>query len=1150
MIRLLALALVLVSPARAALKDLKEGQSISSFTVHALYLNASDEPMGARFIYKNGMPVDVLFFASVPQISVFAKTLPVGEKGEPHTGEHLLIGKGRIGKYLNSLLGMRLAGHTAATFDDLTNYQFHTEAGPEGFYEVLENYLQALLHPEFTDEEIRREVENLGTDRAQDGTLHLDEKGTVYQEMVSTMEKPGSVNWDQMKRMVFGPTHPLARNAGGLPAALRELTPEEVRRFHDANYRLGPNMEMVAALPLSYTVEDFLAKLDGIFAKLQPQDAPNDYAKLPPPQPLDKPEIQIGKFPSDDLNVPQSALFVWKVEEGLSMADETRLGLLLSLAAGGETSYLYRDLVDGKTRLLNSGATGVSGWIDSPPQDFPAISVDGLPAANVTPENLGKLRDAIMARIEALELMKPGSADLKEADDKARSMISSARRGMLKFMDDPPHFGDRGNGVAWHRHLDGLNAETGFSKSVSMKEVYDDLLKQIDSGANPWAPLIERSGLLQAPYVSAVKPDAALLAKDKADKQNRLDADLSDIEKSEGETDPQKALEKFAADASSKTAELAARDAAIPRPDFVKDPPLTLDDVDYKVETGKAGRGVVRTLFGSTPFTEVELDFDLSGVPARDLDLLVALSPALTDVGATLKSGETLDYVKAQERSRSEIYGLSSGLSFTPRAARYELSLTAEGSTPQEVDKSVEWLENYLIRRSTGAAARERLIDILRQDIQSGRNIFQQPEEYWVQGAAAAYEHQDQPIYMAGVSPFTALRERTRLRWRLESPAPEKKAEYDKTLSALAAAAKAETREQLTARLEKTEGELGETLRFELAHLPPDSWRPDLARVLAETRADIDTPAGWTMSRIQGLLDRVLTQQGARVHLTGDAANTEHGAALADALLARLPRGAAGRVAPSGRPLVLARLKERVPELRDARRPPVHVALVNNGTKTGVHVETAPGPNYHSRRRQNAIDFLASEAFGGAAPHSFFMQTWSAGLAYSNGVHPSAASGRVGYYAERCPDLAQTMRFVVDLASRTAVSDPFFVEYALSNAFRDYRGAGDFASRGAALAVDLTDGDTPEAVKGFKQLLIKTAAEPGVGLEIQRRVPAVLGRVLVGLGPKVSQGEDASAFVIGPDDLLTKYEDFLRRSGETNALVRLYPRDFWPDPER
>src|SRR5262245_26436794 len=149
------------------LASMKEGERIGRFRAQAIYLNHLDRPVGGRFVHENGMPVDVLFFASVPQVSVYAKTLPVSEMGEPHTGEHLLIGKGIVGQYLNLLLDMRLADHTAGTYPDHTVYQFHTVAGADGFYELLEAYLGALLHPDFTDEEIRREVAHIAAVREQ-----------------------------------------------------------------------------------------------------------------------------------------------------------------------------------------------------------------------------------------------------------------------------------------------------------------------------------------------------------------------------------------------------------------------------------------------------------------------------------------------------------------------------------------------------------------------------------------------------------------------------------------------------------------------------------------------------------------------------------------------------------------------------------------------------------------------------------------------------------------------------------------------------------------------------------------------------------------------------------------------------------------------
>ena len=43
--------------------------------------------------------------------------------------------------------------------------------------------MDALLYPDYSDEEIRREVRNFGVDEdPQDGSLRLEEKGTVYNE--------------------------------------------------------------------------------------------------------------------------------------------------------------------------------------------------------------------------------------------------------------------------------------------------------------------------------------------------------------------------------------------------------------------------------------------------------------------------------------------------------------------------------------------------------------------------------------------------------------------------------------------------------------------------------------------------------------------------------------------------------------------------------------------------------------------------------------------------------------------------------------------------------------------------------------------------------------------------------------------------------
>jgi hypothetical protein len=48
--------------------------------------------------------------------------------------------------------------------------------------------MDALIHPHYTDEEIRREVRNFGISD-NNGVLHLEEKGSVYNEMVTSMDQ-------------------------------------------------------------------------------------------------------------------------------------------------------------------------------------------------------------------------------------------------------------------------------------------------------------------------------------------------------------------------------------------------------------------------------------------------------------------------------------------------------------------------------------------------------------------------------------------------------------------------------------------------------------------------------------------------------------------------------------------------------------------------------------------------------------------------------------------------------------------------------------------------------------------------------------------------------------------------------------------------
>ena len=164
----------------AALDNLSEGSRVEGFRATALYLNDAGRPMGARFVHeRTGFIFDLLQIQSVPQAFIWVNTFPTSDMGEPHTQEHLLLGKGSRGRYLGSLQTMTLSESNAFTQQWRTCYNFNTGGGSEAYYRMLRAELDALLHPDYTDEEIRREVRNFGVAEGPDGSLRLEEKGTV-----------------------------------------------------------------------------------------------------------------------------------------------------------------------------------------------------------------------------------------------------------------------------------------------------------------------------------------------------------------------------------------------------------------------------------------------------------------------------------------------------------------------------------------------------------------------------------------------------------------------------------------------------------------------------------------------------------------------------------------------------------------------------------------------------------------------------------------------------------------------------------------------------------------------------------------------------------------------------------------------------------
>src|SRR6267143_495835 len=116
------------------LNQLTKGAAVDGFRVTAVYLNDAEKPMGARFIHqKSGFTLDLLRIESVPQAYTYVRSFPVSDQGEPHTQEHLLVGKGKTGRSFAGLDTMWLSQSNAFTQQWRTSYNFNTNAGSDVF---------------------------------------------------------------------------------------------------------------------------------------------------------------------------------------------------------------------------------------------------------------------------------------------------------------------------------------------------------------------------------------------------------------------------------------------------------------------------------------------------------------------------------------------------------------------------------------------------------------------------------------------------------------------------------------------------------------------------------------------------------------------------------------------------------------------------------------------------------------------------------------------------------------------------------------------------------------------------------------------------------------------------------------------------------
>jgi Zn-dependent M16 (insulinase) family peptidase len=1162
-----------------SLATLTEGQTVSGFRATALYLNDSDEPFGARFVHQQtGFVLDFLEIQSVPQTFIWVNSFPTSDRGEPHTQEHLLLGKGNVGRAHSSLESLSLVGSSAFTDQLRTCYHFHTAAGSDMFYKLFESQMNSLLHPDYTDEEIRREVSHWGvSDNPTGRGLRLEEKGTVYQEMVTTFERPDALLSRALNRMIFGADHPLAWSAGGWPDAIRTMKPDDIRKFHREHYHLG-NMGAVSSFPKEMPVTDVLRTLDGILSRIESTQEARRYpteSELANAKPAPAGQIQVVEYPDKNEQQPVQLIFAWPARLKLTSDEKTFLGTFLESFADDPTTNLYKMFVDSKTRVMDTGAQSVFGYFDTQTAAGNPIYIGLTDVApdKMTTANITTIRAKIMAEAKRIGSLADGSAELRDFNARVGSRITASRRDLSKFVNSPPGFGFRETYSSWMNHLIDLNRTPGFRKSVTLKPELQAVDERLRGDRNIWRDMIAKWRLADTvPYAVVAKPSARLIAATETARQQRARDEALRLQRQYHAPNQQSALRRYKADydvTTTRLEELAAKPSAMR---FIDNPPLTLDDqLNYKVTKVAGDVPMVASYFENMTSATTGMAFRLDGV-ADDQLLYLSGLPALMIEAGVIKDGKPISFEEFSEMVRKEILGLSADYQTNFETGKAELVVSGSGNNLAESKRALELLKLVLNSPDWRPENLPRIRDLIDQMLAGLRSQMQGAEETWVNDPARAYRRQDSLLLLATDSFLTQSHNIQRLRWLLKDAGTGQSREaIDTFLGKLAGAGAKGNRTELQALLSALQAkndarvspalkpfgqdfsqlsaepkvlatEAAKDLDQLLTDIPDETLAKDWDYLCRQMRHDLSQPPADTLAKLNALRRSILKTGGARMFVIGTNSTIDKLQPSINDLVSTVENGPLVPVKRSSVRLVDERVRERLGE----KVTPLFVGLVNANTQGGVIIDSAPMVTYDdSDNREKLLDFLASNLYAGGGAHSMFMKTWGAGLAYSNGFGGSPAGGRLSYYAERTPELPQTVRFVVDELKK-AKPDRELVEYAIAISFLEFRSASAYEQRGAAIAADLADDVPPEKVRRFRQALLELRRSPALAAELFGRMKNVYGRVLPGLGTKARDVKNGLYYVIGPEKQLAAYEQYLKTvEGPETRLFRIYPRDYW-----
>ena len=624
--------------------DLHPGEQLHGFEVkavtpidelRAVTIELAHQHSGARLLHLYTDDTENLFSINFP-------TPPSDDTGVPHILEHaVLAGSQRypVKEPFFEMIKMSMATFiNAMTASDHTYYPVASNVKKD-LFNLAEVYFDAVFHPLLTEETFKREGHHLAPVDPENPTGDLKVTGIVYNEMKGVFSDPESRLYRSMTSRLL-PDTLYARESGGDPDAIPDLTYEQLKGFHETYYHPSNGYFFLYGDIPTQDYLTFLAdKLDAIprnevSASMRPlRSEVTHQPKWEAPQTV-KDTYPVGA--DEPLEEKTYLMLSWLIGDATDPEDVILCRLLSLILLGNEAAPLRKVIIDSKlgADLVYSGASSIG------------------PAGTFYVGLKGSEAD----RAEAFtQLVIDTLTQVAESEIDSEKIEAAFQQATYYFQEVAPMFPLR----MLYRVIEAWIYEKNSDTFLKLGDSLATVRQRWQENPEIFNELI-RERLVDNPHrlLSVLSPDQDMQAKMEAELVERMRATRAQL------TDEQ--VQQISADA----AELERLNGQPNAPEaLAKLPQLQVSDLPEKprhiptVVEKVAGRDLLKNDVFANGVNYLVLNFDLQGLPQHLWTYLPRYADAISKLGAA-----GMNYAEIAQRTSAVTGGIGCSPGFTTHA--------------------------------------------------------------------------------------------------------------------------------------------------------------------------------------------------------------------------------------------------------------------------------------------------------------------------------------------------------------------------------------------------------------------------------------------------------------------------------------------------